>query len=614
MRNYLLYFCGLLLVGCQSNETKKLFYHYDPHSAARPNDARAVHLDWEAEVNFEHRHLTATARWLLEKKNGVTEVIFDTDGLEILEVTLDGGIQTSWHLGEPQPYVGSALVIKISAENSVVNIRYRTGPGAKAMQWLEAEQTKGKRYPFLFTQGQAVLSRSLLPCQDSPGLRFSFDAKVQVPAGLMAVMSAQNPKTLQPSGRYRFSNIRPIPAYLFSLAVGDFHYKAYDQRSGVYAENEMLATAWQEFAELPAMIRAAEQLFGVYPWERYDVLVLPPSFPFGGMENPMVMFATPTIIAGDRSLTNLIAHELSHSWSGNLVTNATWNDFWINEGFTTYIERRILEAIHGSSYVEMISVLGKIDLEKNIASGQIPMELTRLKMSLEGKNPDDALNAVPYQKGYALLHHIEKAVGRERMDAFIKANFEAHAFQSMTTEGFLEFLESHLLDAAAMDRLQIKAWVYDTGLPESFEAGSSKRFNVVEAELEALLSGKPVNQLNTAGWSSYEWLYFLRQLRNQTYEISLLEKLDQAFGFSESGNSELQVEWFLCCIPLAYPNAKAAMERFLSEIGRRKLVVPVYRALWQHLPSRPLALQWFIQYADNYHPITRNSVAAVLSD
>ncbi|MDP2189696.1 MAG: M1 family metallopeptidase [Sphingobacteriaceae bacterium] len=585
----------------------KDYYMFDPHSAARPNDAVTTHLEWEAEVRFEKKQIIATAHWVISHKPGVKEIIFDTDGLNIERVWLDDGDSTNWRLGKEQAYIGSALVVKITDNTQMVHIRYTTGEEAKGLQWLEPGQTHDKSAPFLFTQGQAVLTRSWLPCQDSPGIRFSFAARVQVPEGLFAIMSAVNPRQHEDNGIYRFKNDKAIPAYLFALAVGNISFKPYDGRSGVYAEPGMLQKAWWEFAELPAMIRAAEQEFGPYPWDRYDVLVLPPSFPFGGMENPMIMFATPTIIAGDRSLTNLIAHELSHSWSGNLITNATWNDFWINEGFTTYIERRIIELIHGPEYAEMLQALGNQDLEVAIAESSHQPELTALKLALEGKNPDDALSIIPYQKGFAFLKMIEKEVGRSRMDSFIKANYAAHAFSSMTTEDFLAFLRSNLLNDEQFERLQINNWVYAEGLPSNYQRQSSIRFSLANEAVALWEDDKPLLSLPTAGWSTYEWIYFFRKIEPKA-SASQLEALDEAFEFSNSGNAELLTAWFVLSIKKNHEAAYPQIEKFLQTVGRRKLLVPVYRELMAHKHSGAMGLNWYSKFRVNYHQVSRNTL------
>lgn len=602
----------LFVVLFTSCETKtSTYYWYDPHSAARPNDALATHLDWESTIDFDHKIISAIAHWSIQTNSNVKEIIFDTDDLTIERVWLNEGDSTSWRMSKPQQHLGSALVIQIDENTRQVHIQYKSSSNAKGLQWLEAHQTHDKKAPFLFTQGQAVLTRSWLPCQDSPGIRFTFNATVKVPEGLFAIMSANNPRQQEDNGIYRFSNPKAIPAYLFALAVGDLTFKPYDGRSGVYAEPGTLNKAWWEFAELPAMIRAAEQLYGPYAWEKYDVLVLPPSFPFGGMENPMVMFATPSIIAGDRSLTNLIAHELSHSWSGNLVTHASWNDFWINEGFTTYIERRILGAIHGEDYVDMLDILGQRSLEQTVEELSSKPELTKLKLALEGKNPDDALSGIPYQKGYALLQLIEKEVGRPRMDSFVRSNFSKNAFKSMTTEDFVEVLKTELLSPQQYDALLIDQWIFEPGIPANILKKPSIRFAEVTEAVNHWKKGTSPGKLPTAGWSTYEWLFFFKKIES-SISLTNIAELDNFFKFSSSQNAELAMAWYLLAIKVNYAQAFPNIEEFLQNTGRRKLLVPVYKALYENIHTRELALKSYHKNRENYHIVAINTLDELL--
>ncbi len=305
----------------------------DPHSHAGRSPARVQHLALDLVVDFDARTLHGRATWQLANPGTAPELVLDSRNLDLEAVAqLDAaGTATpaAFALGPADATLGQALTIALAPGTVAVQIAYRTRPAAAALQWLQPGQTAGTA-PFLFTQSQAILARTWLPCPDSPGIRFTYEATVQVPPHLLALMSAENPQRLASDGRYRFRMAQPIPAYLMALAVGDLQFAALSGRTGIYAEPASLAAAVHEFVDLDAMVAAAEQLYGPYAWERYDLLVLPPSFPFGGMENPCLTFVTPTIITGDRSLTSLVAHELAHSWSGNLVTNATWNDFWLN--------------------------------------------------------------------------------------------------------------------------------------------------------------------------------------------------------------------------------------------------------------------------------------------
>jgi len=417
----------------------------DVHSHARPNESRVTHLDLDIKVDMEARRISGTATYSLAG-DSAREVVFDTDGLLIDSVLVDG-VEAKHELGD-STFLGRPLEVQIAPGSKHVSIAYRTTKGAKALQWLQPQQTGDRTHPFLFTQGQAILTRTWIPIQDSPGIRMTYSAKVRVPQGLMAVMSASNPQELDPQGVYTFQMDQPIPAYLIALSVGDLAFLPIGERTGVYAERGMVKRAAWEFADMENMLIAAEALYGPYRWGRYDVIVLPPSFPFGGMENPRLTFATPTIIAGDRSLTALIAHEMAHSWSGNLVTNATWNDFWLNEGFTVYFENRICEAVYGEDRAHQLQVLGRQDLHGSMAklTKEGHAADTHLRLHLEGRDPDDGMTDVAYEKGFAFLQLLESKVGREKFDAFLRAYFDRFAFQSMTTDFFLAHLESELLE------------------------------------------------------------------------------------------------------------------------------------------------------------------------
>ncbi|MEE8367318.1 MAG: M1 family aminopeptidase/hydrolase, partial [Thermoanaerobaculia bacterium] len=380
----------------------------DAHSFSRPNSVVVTHLNLSLEVDFDSQRLVGRASWNIDNLGGASSLHLDSRDLDIRRVSLDQGEETTFELREPVALLGSELVIQIKPETKVVHIDYASQPQAEAVQWLAARQTAGGKHSFLFTQSQAILARTWVPCQDSPGVRFTYDAEIKVPAPLLAVMSASNPVTANPDGVYRFSMPQTIPSYLLALAVGDLRFSPIGPRSGVYAEPSVVDSAAWEFGEVESMIDAAEALYGPYRWDRFDILVLPPSFPFGGMENPRLTFATPTILAGDRSLVSLVAHELAHSWSGNLVTNKTWNDFWLNEGFTSYFENRIMESVKGAEYAEMLRTLSLQDLAEELATQSPDSPDTHLLLDLRGRNPDDGMTAIAYDTGAALLRLLEE--------------------------------------------------------------------------------------------------------------------------------------------------------------------------------------------------------------
>lgn len=593
----------------------------DPHSYAAAGTLRAEHLHLALTVDFARRTLAGSATWRLA--GGPTpapaELVLDTRGL-LLEAVQVGdapaGPPAPYQLGPADAVLGQALRIAVPAGTAAVRVAYCTPPAAAALQWLSPAQTAGA-HPFLFTQSQAILARTWLPCPDSPGLRFTYEAEVEIlgpeRGQLLALMSAENPRATAPDGRYRFRQPQPVPAYLLALAVGRLDFAPLSARTGVYAEPATLPRATYEFGELERMVAAAEQLYGPYRWERYDLLMLPASFPFGGMENPCLTFVTPTILAGDRSLTSLIAHELAHSWSGNLVTNATWNDFWLNEGFTVYFERRIMEQLYGRPYAEMLQVLGEADLAHTIRELGPASPATHLRLHLAGRDPDDGLNDIAYEKGCLLLLTLEALVGRPRLDAFITEYFARFAFQRMSTDHFAAYLTATLLTPTEATRLNLPAWLDGPGLPPGAPVAQSVRLAAVDAALARLAAGTAPAALqpSTTEWASQEWEHFLRGLP-PTLSAADLARLDAAFHFTASGNAELLAAWFPLALRAGYAPADAALESFLRHVGRRKFLVPLYRALLATPGGRARARAIYRQARPNYHSVATSTLDALV--
>lgn len=593
----------------------------DPHSYAATGRLRVRHLRLVLAVDFARRSLAGTATWLLaEPPTTDAELVLDTRDLALAGVWLGesvAGPAAAYAWAPADAVLGQALRIAVPAGTAAVCLAYRTTPAAAALQWLVPAQTAGA-HPFLFTQSQAILARTWLPCQDSPGIRFTYEAAVEIVGAergqLLALMSAANPQATAPDGRYHFQMAQPISAYLMALAVGRLDFLPLSERTGLYAEPATLPRAAYEFADLDQLVVAAESLYGPYRWERYDLLVLPASFPFGGMENPRLTFVTPTILAGDRSLTSLVAHELAHSWSGNLVTNATWNDFWLNEGFTVYFERRIMEQLYGTDYAAMLQVLGEADLHQTMEKLGPASPATHLHLNLAGRDPDAGLNDIAYEKGCLLLLTLEQLVGRPRLDAFIKEYFTRFSFQSMDTAHFVAYLRQALLTPALAAQLDLPAWLDGPGLPANAPVAQSARFAAVEAVLIQLAAGTaPADLLPpTAAWSSQEWEHFLRGLP-PTLSTKALAALDAAFGFTASGNAELLAAWFPLALRAGYAPADAALADFLHHVGRRKFLVPLYRALLAAPGGRARARAIYRRARPNYHSVATSTLDALLA-
>jgi leukotriene-A4 hydrolase len=586
----------------------------DTHSYSNPQEIAVKHLDLDIAVDFAKKTISGKATFDLERKKPTGKLVMDARDLKILKVTaLPSGENLAFKLGEAKPVFGQPLEISLPENVSKIEIAYETSPQAAALQWLNPQQTAGKVYPFLFTQSQAILARTWLPCQDSPGVRFTYNATVKVPKEMLAVMSAENPQEKSADGIYHFKMTEPIPSYLMALSVGNLEFRKLSDRTGIYAEPVSLEDAAYEFAELDKMLVAAEKIYGKYRWGRYDLLLLPPSFPFGGMENPRLTFVTPTILAKDRSLTSLVAHELAHSWSGNLVTNATWNDFWLNEGFTVYFERRIMEAMYGKEYSDMLKVLGHEDLKATLEELGPDSHDTRLKLDLAGRDPDDGLTDIAYEKGNYFLLNIENAVGREKFDAFVNKYFNTFAFQTMTTEHFVEFLEKELIrnDTELAKKINLNAWIYAPGIPAGTIPLTSSRFEKVEAASKAFASGNPASGIQTKNWSSHEWLHFIRQLP-QKLTAAQMQELDNIFHFTNTGNSEILAAWLQLSIKNNYHAADKALEKFLTHVGRRKFLIPLYKALIATQEGRLKADAIYNQARANYHTVSTATLDELL--
>ena len=575
----------------------------DPHSYSEPSKARVTHLNLDLTVDFKHQQLLGVATWDFHRESG-DSIVFDIRDMQIRSVE-SGGKLLPFRIGPDHGLLGQSLTINLPPGVEQVTINYATRPEAAALQWLDPVQTAGKEHPFLFTQSQAILARTWIPCQDTPGVRFTYDAKLRVPKDLLALMSATNPTERNSTGVYTFKMPQAIPSYLMAMAVGDLRFQSLGQVTGIYAEPSMLEAAAYEFADTEKMVTAVEGMYGPYRWGRYDMLVLPPSFPFGGMENPRLTFLTPTVIAGDRSLTSLIAHELAHSWSGNLVTNETWNDFWLNEGFTVYLERRIMEELYGESYATMLAQLGYGDLTYTL--NEIDPEDSHLKLDLKGRDPDEGLTDVAYEKGYFFLTHLEEKVGREKFDRFLREHFDENAFGTLNTEDFLKRVESDL----GTD-LSVEAWVYSPGIPEGFQPPVSDRFQQVNQERLAFYAGgKTAEQLTTDDWSTHEWLHFLRGLPEST-RVNEMAALDQAFGFTESGNSEILAQWLVTAVHVGYEPAYPALEEFLITVGRRKFLTPLYKELAKTPEGLARARNIYAKARPNYHSVSVQTIDEVV--
>ncbi|MBX2811516.1 MAG: M1 family metallopeptidase [Myxococcales bacterium] len=593
----------------------------DAHSFANPSVFRVQHLDIDIAVDFVRQQLHGDVELHIQRITQTSSLahtlILDTRDLQVHKVDrLDNNrwTPTIFSLGEAHPILGTPLSIPVLPNTQKVRIRYETSPDATGLQWLQPEQTAGKQHPFLYSQAQAIHARSFLPLQDSPQVRVTYKATIRTPSTVRAVMSANNTPAAPRNGIYTFAMPQPIPSYLIALAVGDLHFKAMGSRTGVYAELPYLEAATKEFEDTEKMLEVTETIFGPYAWDRYDILILPPSFPFGGMENPRLSFITPTIIAKDKSLVSLIAHELAHSWSGNLVTNASWNDLWLNEGFTTYLTYRIMELVYGKERWAMERVLGQQSLMSNRKS-LAPSALS-LVLKLDGHDPDDAFNEVPYEQGALFLFDLERQLGRPIFDNFLHQYFKHYRFKSLSSAEFFVYVQDTLGKKypAKIDLQRVKKWLYSHQLPSDLPLVRSEAFTRIDATrnqfINQAISSEQLITI-TASWTVHEWLHFLNNMPAQL-NLSHLKTLDQYFHLSETTNNEIAHSWLLLAIRHQFSPAFSRLKSYLLTIGRRKLIKPLYQELMGYPEGKKMAQEIYLEARPGYHYITQRTLDAIV--
>ncbi len=608
---------GLFALLAQVASATTLDPAQDYHSLSNPHQVLTTHLNLDLAVDFKKRELAGHVIFDITRKDSeAKELVLDTRDLTIIATSarIDGKWQkTGFKLGKVDPAMGQALRIALPKSADQIKVQYRTSPQASGLQWLTPAQTAGKQHPFLFTQAQAIHARSFIPLQDTPQVRTTYVATLRTPKALRAVMSAENTPNAPKTGVYTFKMPQAIPSYLIALAVGDLDFKAMGERTGIYAEPSMVDSAVAEFEDTEAMLEATEKAYGPYSWGRYDLLILPPSFPFGGMENPRLSFITPTVIAGDKSLVSLIAHELAHSWSGNTVTNATWRDLWLNEGHTTYLTYRIMEIIYGTDRFNMESVLGYQDLQSDLAD--LPLPYQQLAIDLRGKDPDDAFSDVPYEKGALLLKELEARVGRPAFDAYLKQYIADFAFQSLTSEEWLAYVQKHLVDKypEQVSMARLKQWIYQPGIPEGAPKPESDAFTKVDQDRAAWLAGeRRASQIDVAQWTVHQWLYFLNNMPSALKAAQLAE-LDKQFKLTASRNNEIAHSWLLIAIRNQYQPAYERLEDYLVHIGRRKLITPLYKALMDSPTGAKFAKRVYAKARPGYHPLAQGTMDAIVN-
>ncbi len=595
---------GLDAAKDQASNDTALISNKDYHSFSNPEQVKVTHVSLDLAVDFEHKVLRGTVALDYQKLDSSTKVlILDSRDLIINKVSSDNQ-ELAFTLKAADSFLGSALEISLPENGARIVIDYATSPQASGLQWLTPAQTAGGKHPFLFSQAQAIHARSFIPLQDSPQVRITYDAVIRTPKELLAVMSAANDPDTERDGVYEFNMPQAVPSYLIALSVGDLHFRAMGERTGVYAESYILDAAATEFEDTESMLIGTEQVYGPYSWDRYDLLILPPSFPFGGMENPRLSFITPTVIAGDKSLVSLIAHELAHSWSGNAVSNASWRDLWLNEGFTTYLTYRIMQNVYGTDRFNMEAVLGYQALAEGLET--LEPEDQILAIDLRGRDPDDVFSNIPYEKGALFLRELEQKVGRNNFDAFLRGYFEVFAFQSISTDQFIDYLKTTLLldYSEQLDLARINQWIFEPGLPDGAPEPSSNAFSTVDSIRSDWLAGQlQASNINTDKWTVHEWLYFLNNMP-EAMSSDNMKALDAAFDLTSSKNNEIAHSWLLMSVKNWYEPALPRVHQYLTSIGRNKLVKPLYRELAKTEKGKALGRKAFEQAKAGYHPLT----------
>ncbi|KAM7197350.1 leukotriene A-4 hydrolase [Naviculisporaceae sp. PSN 640] len=595
------------------------------HNTLSNYDAwRTKHTTANLTIDFPKQRLRGSVILELESQTDKTskEIVLDSSYVAVESIKVNSG-PSKWEIKDRHPVYGSPVHIAVpdgAAKGEVVKleIALATTGDCTALQWLTPEQTSSKKAPFMFSQCQAIHARSLFPCQDTPDVKSTYDFNITSPYPVVAsgVQVPSEDGSSAGDNLYKFRQEVPIPSYLFALASGEIATAPIGKKSVVATgPGELEEAKWELEEDMDKFMEHAEKIVFPYKWGEYNVLVLPPSFPYGGMENPIYTFATPTIISGDRQNVDVIAHELSHSWSGNLVTSCSWEHFWLNEGWTTYLERRLVAAVHGdSAHFDFSAIIGWKALEESVNGYGKDHEFTKLVINHKAIDPDDAFSTVPYEKGFHFIWYLDRLVGRENFDKFIPFYFSKWATKSLDSfefkNTFLEFFSQPEYGSLA-DKIASIDWddrFYRPGLPPKPEFNTS----LVDVcyDLAAKWEQKDFtpSPSDIAGWTGNQVLVFLNTLQSREAPLSVEQshKLGEVYNLEKGKNVELKAAYYQIAMRAKDDSVYQHVADLLGQVGRMKFVRPLYKSL--NLVNRDLAVKTFQKNRFFYHPICRQMV------
>ncbi|XP_049817242.1 leukotriene A-4 hydrolase isoform X2 [Aethina tumida] len=585
----------------------------DPSSFSRPEIAVVTNIFLNLNVNFDKKILSGNVHLSGKKvQDNATELVLDILKLNINSIyDVDTNKQLNYSISDPIiEELGSKLTVELP-EGKIeftIGIDYETSPDATGLQWLEPSATAGKKHPYLFSQFQPTHARSVLPCQDTPAVKVKYTATISAPSEFTVLMSAirGEVKELHSGKISHFVQNVPLPSYLIAIAVGVLESRKLGPRSHVWAEKEIIEDCAHEFAETEHQLKTAEEICGPYVWGIYDLLVLPPSFPYGGMENPCLTFVTPTLLAGDRSLANVVAHEIAHSWTGNLITNRNFEHFWLNEGFTVFVERKIKGKLESPQSQDFDAYSHVSELEETINLIGKTSPLTQLVINLKGIHPDDAFSTVPYEKGQTFLRYLEATVGGpEQFEPFLRKYFDTFKYKSIDTDDFKNFFENYFSSVTNIKDINWNLWLYTPGMPPVIPDYDKTLAIAADDIVDKFINWKdespiPISEEVKSKLTTGQLIYILGKLSaSEAQPINKLEAFNKLFNLDKVKNSEIKFRWLRICLKAHWEEKVDAVLSWINVVGRMKFVRPLYRDLYNWEASRNKAIENFKQNKHN---------------